>query len=85
MSGCCDKSELQIWVATASMPVYRDYKNDAQIIAFNLQSDDICLPGKEQIEKVYKYTEVLCHNKGYGWVADTNFKVINKNNINIKH
>jgi hypothetical protein len=82
MLGCCRKSEPTAWVATKNIVVYKDYVGDAQIVAFNLEVGDICVPGREEIAKVFLYTEVLCPDKGYGWVADHEFKIINKTTLN---
>lgn len=79
--GCCKKIELQAWVSRENTPVYSDHVGDAQVVSFNLQAGDICVPGRQEVEKVYRYTEVLCPGKGYGWVADTNFIIIDRNHV----
>ncbi len=84
MFGCCRKPEPTAWVVTKNMVVYKDHAGDAQDEAFNLEVGDICVPGREVIEKVFQYTEVLCPGKGYGWVADRDFKIINKTTIKVE-
>ena len=75
----CKKTTQEAWIANREIIVYKSPIGDQQDIAFKLSTGDICIPGKESIEKVFKYTEVLCPKLGYGWVIDLQyFSVINK-------
>jgi hypothetical protein len=80
MLGCCKEPEPTAWVVTKNMVVYKDFGNTV-VEAFNLDVGDICILGREEIDKVFLYTEVLCPDKGYGWVIDSDFKIINKTTI----
>jgi hypothetical protein len=80
--GCSKNTGLRAWVTTKNMVVYKDFRDDAQVPAFELKIGDVCVLGEQRTEKAYRYTEVLCPGRGYGWAADYAFAVITRENVN---
>lgn len=78
--GCSKNTGLRAWVATKNIVVYKDFRDDAQVPAFELKTGDMCVLGEQKIEKAYRYTEVLCPGRGYGWAADYAFAVVTPEN-----
>lgn len=70
----CSKTDPVAWEVQREMKAYEDPIGDAQRVKFMLKTGDICVPGKVVLEKSYGYTEVVCPNRGVGWVADPYFK-----------
>ena len=71
--GCRKEASIEVWIATREISVYKSPIGDGQDLVFKLSAGDVCIPGKESIEKVFKYTEVLCPKLGYGWVIDSQY------------
>lgn len=79
--GACSKNkELRAWVVTKNIVVYKDYRGDGQLFAFELTVGDVCVLGEQKNEKAYRYTEVLCPGRGYGWAADYVFAQVTRGN-----
>lgn len=77
---CSRNTGLRAWVATKNIVVYNDFRDDAQVPAFELKIGDVCVLGEQKTEKAYRYAEVLCPGRGYGWAADYAFAVITRKN-----
>jgi hypothetical protein len=79
MLGCQKEHGPRALVATKTVSVYKTYEGDSEIEIFKLAPGDQCAVGREEIEKVFGYLEVVCPGKGYGWVAmSSDYVIIDK-------
>jgi len=69
LSGCKDMSSSNELVARKKIDVYETYKGDSLKVAFSLLPGDKCTIGKKKVEKMLAYLEVVCPEKGHGWVV----------------
>jgi hypothetical protein len=79
MLGCQKDHGPRALVAKKTMSVYKTHEGDAQQEIFKLSPGDQCAVGREEVEKVYGYVEVVCPKKGYGWVEmSSDYEIIDK-------
>ena len=79
MLGCQKDDGPKALVATKTVPVYKTHEGDALQEIFKLNPGDQCAVGREEVEKVFGYLEVVCPGKGYGWVIKgSDYKIYSK-------
>lgn len=66
--GCKNETAQKTLVAEDVIDVFETSKGDSLQISFLLQPGDRCSVGGEKIEKMFGYLEVICPEKGHGWV-----------------
>jgi len=66
----CNKRPLVLLVANDNVDMYKSHKTENQKADMIIKPGDTCVTGDSVIEKAFQYTEVLCRDAGYGWVAD---------------
>lgn len=81
--GCQKDHGPRALVATKTVSVYKTHEGDALQEIFKLSPGDQCAVGREEVEKVYGYLEVVCPGKGYGWVVKgSDYKLYDKEAVN---
>jgi hypothetical protein len=79
MLGCQKDNGPRALVATKTISVYKTHEGDALQEIFKLSPGGQCAVGREEVEKVYGYVEVVCPQKGYGWVVmGSDYEIIDK-------
>jgi hypothetical protein len=68
MSACSNKAH-EVWVATATTPVYASESDTEERILFTLATGDTCTPLRSVVMKAYLHTEIQCQS-GRGWTID---------------
>jgi len=77
--GCHKNYEPRSLVATKTISVYKTYEGDALQEIFKLTPGDQCAVGREEVEKMFGYLEIVCPRKGYGWVVKgPDYEIIDK-------
>jgi hypothetical protein len=66
--GCKNETPQKNLLAQEKLDVFETTKGDSLQVAFSLQPGDRCSIGNQKIEKMFAYLEVICPEKGRGWV-----------------
>lgn len=82
MFGCKGECKPKVLIAKKDIDVYETHKHDSLKKIFSIHAGDQCAAGEQKIEKMFGYIEVLCPDKGYGWVIlGEDYVIIDQNTV----